>query len=117
MADERLLTPEEMAELAKVFPEGFTGRVGMMIAKAQLDKDEKRFVDEKAEYGLSVHEAAWKQATKEANELKLDRPDRDKLYDIVLAIRTEGVVHGKTKDFARADTDQILALLKGESDV
>jgi len=30
-----VLSDEEMANLSNVFPEGFTGRVGLMIAKAQ----------------------------------------------------------------------------------
>ena len=33
-----LLTGNEMAELSNVFYEGFTGRVGMLLCKAQLTK-------------------------------------------------------------------------------
>jgi len=35
---------------------------------------------------------------------------REAIYDIVLAARTEGIVGGKTKWFARDDTDQILSI-------
>ena len=45
--DDCLLSDEEMSVLSQKFPEGFTGRVGMMIAKAQLEKLQARF---KAEY-------------------------------------------------------------------
>ncbi len=34
------------------------------------------------------------------------------IYNAVLAIRTEGVIHGKTKYFARADAEDILAKVK-----
>ena len=35
---------------------------------------------------------------------------RQKVYDIVLAARTEGIVGGKTKWFARDDADDILSI-------
>ena len=39
---------------------------------------------------------------------------RNKVYDIVLAARTEGIVRGKTKRFANWDTDEILSYLHSE---
>ena len=38
----------------------------------------------------------------------------EKIYNIVLAARTEGIVGGKTKRFAEDDTEAILALLEAE---
>jgi len=35
---EWLLTEDELAQLSNIFPEGFTGRVGLMIANAQAEK-------------------------------------------------------------------------------
>ena len=35
---------------------------------------------------------------------------REKIYNIVLSARTEGIVGGKTKWFARDDADQILSI-------
>ena len=58
----RLLTDYEAGEIAKTFPEGITGRVFLVVAKAQRDLTasimDKLCADEKAEFGLSVNEAA-----------------------------------------------------------
>ena len=37
-----------------------------------------------------------------------DKPIEKKIFDIVLAARTEGIVGGKTKWLAKGDTDDIL---------
>ncbi|KKL46229.1 hypothetical protein LCGC14_2347640 [marine sediment metagenome] len=37
---------------------------------------------------------------------------KNKIYDIVLAARTEGVIPGKTKKLAESDTEDILEALK-----
>ena len=43
------------------------------------------------------------------------RPELKKgIYDIVLAARTEGIIGGKTKRFARYDTSEILSLMEGK---
>jgi len=68
MVDE-LLTPEENpynpmnSVLERQLHDAFQSG-----AKAQLAKDEKRFVEEKIEWGLSVHHAAWEHATSAAKE-------------------------------------------------
>ena len=42
---------------------------------------------------------------------------RKKIYDIVLAARTEGIIPGKTKRFAKGDAEDIFALFKGLAQV
>jgi hypothetical protein len=39
------LTDEEMSKLSNIFSEGFTGRVGILIAQAQLRKDLKKMIE------------------------------------------------------------------------
>ena len=40
----RILNSKELAGLSQVYPEGFTGRVGLMILKAQHQQDLKDFI-------------------------------------------------------------------------
>ena len=40
----RILNSKELAGLSQVYPEGFTGRVGLMILKAQHKQDLMDFI-------------------------------------------------------------------------
>jgi len=39
---------------------------------------------------------------------------RKKIYDVVLAARTEGIICGKTKGFADSDTEEIIDYLHSQ---
>ena len=64
--------------------------------------------------GKEKWQAQVKEWEAQLAKVQKNRPDREelekKLYGIVLAIRTEGVVRSKTKWFAELDTKEILAL-------
>ncbi len=60
--ESRLLTIDEMNKAVLDSPDL---PMGQALIKAQLAKDEIRFVDEKTEFGLSVHEAAVAQCQSE----------------------------------------------------
>ncbi len=57
-----LLTRREVDYLARQICQLFESRLLTKEEIDQLAKDEARFATEKAEFGLSVHEVAYKQA-------------------------------------------------------
>ena len=61
----RLLTDEEIYSIFGLPFKIINYSLYKKIVEAQLAKDEARFVQEKTDFGLSVHEAAWAQCQAE----------------------------------------------------